>query len=382
MASSMNKDVSIRYKGDNKDFKRAVAENNKLVKDQANKIESANAKMEGSFRGVGVAAASLVAMFATLAVTNFLKSSVKLASDFATAGGELNSSAKITLSRMEDISLEWEAIKINIGESILEGEGLYKVIDRIGKATEKIRKHGFLGALFMSKKTAEETERSDALYGVDRFGNPLPETKRRTLTELKEELRLKKEVEKADKLKAAALEKELALREKLGKEYEKLFMKVNQPKSFEEWGKAQQRDYGGLAAGPEVSINKVTSAMEAQANMIQSLSNVFQDMFMNIDKGFKGMIQSLIGGIKQLVTELIAKAAVLMLIRTLFPMSAGVDATTELMNMFGPKAFSGGTKVMGGIGSQNISLSGGFKLQGKDAYLLVERRANLLMGNT
>jgi len=150
-------------------------------------------------------------------------------------------------------------------------------------------------------------------------------------------------------------------------------------------GAGMARGGATLAGPPEESINNVTAAMAAQANMVQNLSDVFENMFLNIDKGFKGMIESLIDGIKKLVIELAAKAAVLMLIRTLFPMSFGVGATTQLQGMFGSKLFSGNIgagKAIGGIGSQNISLSGGFKLAGKDSYLMVERRANLLIGNT
>lgn len=393
---SMNKDVSIRYTGDDKDFKKACDRVNIALKKQAAQIESQNAEMGSSFDKTTSYAKALIAVFATAAIASFFKDSIKLAADFAKAGGEMSDSAKNTISRLEDISLEWEAIKINIGETILEGNGLYKIIDKIGELSERIRKRGLLAGIFMGQEKFKQIEAEEAKWNVDRNGNPIaPVAGRRTLTEIKEQLKQAKELEKAEKERARAAEaaaraaaKELALREKLGKEYEKLFVKPNMPKSFEEWGKSQTKNYGGLKGGPQMPINEVTTAMEAQMNMVENLSGAFEDMFLNIDKGFKGMVESLIESIKKLVIQLAAKAAVLMLIRTLFPMSFGVGATTSLMNMFGPGMFSGGSIGGGkpiaslGMASQNINLGGEFKIRGSDLYASVSRHGNMLNGNT
>jgi len=105
----------------------------------------------------------------------------------------------------------------------------------------------------------------------------------------------------------------------------------------------------GLQKGskPINAVEDMTQALYAQQQAVSILSNSFNALFSSTSGGFKAMIDSMIMDFKRLIAEILAKAAVLFLIRTLFPgTSIGAAATTGLMGMFGSKPFgmaSGGT---------------------------------------
>ena len=107
----------------------------------------------------------------------------------------------------------------------------------------------------------------------------------------------------------------------------------------------------GLAAGPSMQIQQteeLTAALQAQYEAVNILSSSFTALFDSTGDGFQNMIDTMIAGLKRLIAEYLAKAAVLTLLRILFPVTLGVGATTELMKMgLFAKGASGGTVPSG-----------------------------------
>ena len=115
---TMNEDVSIRYKGDDKDFKKACARVNVELKKQSNLIKTQNTEIEGSYKKASGAAAAMVAVFAVSAIAGFLKKSIEIAK----AHGELSDRALETSINMTKIHNTVDNIKGKIGGVILESK--------------------------------------------------------------------------------------------------------------------------------------------------------------------------------------------------------------------------------------------------------------------
>lgn len=124
-------------------------------------------------------------------------------------------------------------------------------------------------------------------------------------------------------------------------------------------------------------VNEMTYALQMQEQAVTVLEDAFYNLFASTGNGFRDMIDTIMSGIRQMIAELIAKAAVLTLLRVLFPGTAiGAKATTGLMNIFGQGAFAStgvnasATGVIG-FGSGNFELSS--VVRGKDLGLILRR---------
>jgi hypothetical protein len=272
--------------------------------------------------------------------------------------------------------------------------------------------------------TPEERAQMDAddkKYGVDRNGNPLvDDPKVITLGKLNEQLKIEQErllnINLADK-EAIRLQREKvkAIEEQI-KSYkvltdEELLRKLKQlnkelTKAEPDWfgkvkefaagtrdvyariiestnkgvtGAGMARGGGTLAGGPKElkgQVEDLTNALYYQAEAVNILSNGFSQLFSSTGNGFQGMIDTIIEGIKRMVAELLAKAAILTLIRVLLPgPGPAVNATTGLMNMFGSGLFSGGGSAgnVGGIVSQGVNVNVQGVIKGKDIALSLMR---------
>jgi hypothetical protein len=129
-------------------------------------------------------------------------------------------------------------------------------------------------------------------------------------------------------------------------------------------------------------------------------------MFSNMDKGFKGMAEAAIQAIERIVEELLAKAAVLMIMKLLFP-GAGIAAAAggSILSLLG---FANGTNNAPGglslvgekgpelvnlprgsqvipnnkLGSQAITLTLKGRFDGKDIYFANQNYQVRLLQNT
>lgn len=365
----MAKEYSIGFKftGDTSGFVRAVGQINKNVGSLQKNVRSISSTFRTLSAITGVA-------LSIKGISSYTREAIKL----ALIHGDISDAAKKTASQMTGLSETFKEIKNHIGEAILESTAFQNAISGLDRLAEKVKRRGFLSTIFESEKKWQARRDEKLRWDVDRNGNPI--------TEVPPVIgKLKKSQEEINK----ALEKELALREKLGKEYEKMFTKVNMPDSFAEWGASQQKDYGGLAGGPNTSIQSTTEALSAQFGMVQNLTSAFESMFSSVGEGFDGMVNSMIESLKRWITEMLAKAAALLLIRAIFPGTAmGANATTSLMGMFGQGMFSGGgiKPSVGGLSGVGASAASPLKvigkISGRDIYLSASRYGNMLQGGT
>lgn len=167
---------------------------------------------------------------------------------------------------------------------------------------------------------------------------------------------------------------------------------------YERFTKIQNK----LAGGPEFKepIDDMTNALMLQSEAVNILANGFDTLFSSAGEGFKGMIDTMIDGMKRLVAEYLAKAAVLFLIRALFPASVAAEGATKglqgmglgkLMGfasggmVFGPQLAMVGenssranpevimpmNKLASIMGGQIIKVDG--RIKGKDIALVLRR---------
>lgn len=131
-------------------------------------------------------------------------------------------------------------------------------------------------------------------------------------------------------------------------------------------------------------IEEFRKTMEMQELAVYHLEGAFYNMFMNIEQGWSGVGQAFIRSFRAMMAEVAAKAALLMLLRVLFPGSEiGVGATGKLMDMFGSGLFSGGGGgiKMAPLQAPALSIGGELTAKGSDLSIVLGRH-NVTMGQT
>lgn len=92
---------------------------------------------------------------------------------------------------------------------------------------------------------------------------------------------------------------------------------------------------------------EAAKALRTQMTLVTELTNLFEGMFSSVNEGFAGMARAAIQAIKQIATEILARMAVWLIFKLLFPQSAAF----EEMGKFGQFAFArmGRGMAQGGI---------------------------------
>lgn len=144
----------------------------------------------------------------------------------------------------------------------------------------------------------------------------------------------------------------------------------------------------GLQGPPEAQIKSMADALQIATYATNELQNAFESLFTSTGISFKSMADSMISSIERLVAELAARAAVFLILKTIFPelwVASGMSRAGGLGNFLFPSVgkITGVSPKIGSLGgSQNIALSGQFKFNGKDLFLTVANHANMLDKNT
>ena len=377
-----------------------------------------------------------------------LQDEVKRVGDFGTAAGniiqrELKDMGTVTdtaATSISQLATAWKELKTQVGEFVLKS-GLADLLNALtkdfvevndpfekwrglDKATAEARKTEVLEQIEYFKKLGDAGAASlkfwqdglEVLNGI--IGKTVPEVIKETQTiaslnaELEVEKALLEEIDIADKgriqtqLKVIdALEKRIKSLTTL-REANPMIGGVDVPGSLSaSWAKIStgaDEAWDKLAKGPEAvtAVTDMTDALMLQGEAINILTNSFDTLFSSAGEGFKGMIDTMIDGMKRLVAEYLAKAAVFLLIRALFPASnAAIGATKGLAGMglgklvgfasggmvFGPQLAMVGenssrsnpeviaplNKLMGMMGPQIVEVKGTIK--GKDIALALRR---------
>lgn len=125
----------------------------------------------------------------------------------------------------------------------------------------------------------------------------------------------------------------------------------------------------GLQA-PQTIID-TTSKLTQQMDVVYQLQDAFASMFMNVQGGFKAMINSLIMDFQRYVAELLAKQAILFIIKLLMGGISPVSTAGLSLPSFGP---GGGGLAPAPSFGMNLTLTG--RLKGSDIYLSGMRYVN------
>jgi hypothetical protein len=319
------------------------------------------------------------------AMVDFTKRSVEAAKK----SGDLSLAAQGTVRSMESLSDAFTSIKENIGKAILENELFIKALDKIETKAKAIAKYGFLKGLIVVKAYEK--------YGTDYYNDfneegefeDAAEAKILTLGKLNEQLKKQKDnllnINIADKeairlqiekIKLIEAQIKAVTAEAIIRDKGVPLARITMPKLITD---KSNQGISGLSSGPKElkgQVEDLTNALYYQAEAVNILSNGFSQLFSSTGNGFQGMIDTIIEGIKRMVAELLAKAAILTLIRVLLPgPGPAVNATTELMNMFWSGLFSGGGSAgnVGGIVSQGVNVNVQGVIKGKDIALSLMR---------
>ncbi|HUV85277.1 MAG TPA: hypothetical protein VMV86_06165 [Methanosarcinales archaeon] len=148
-----------------------------------------------------------------------------------------------------------------------------------------------------------------------------------------------------------------------------------------------ETDKKTLVGGPTPDFKLMIHGLDESQEALIGLSETFASFFSDVNLGFEGMIDGVITGIKRLVMELIAKAAFLAILSTIFP---GAGVSLNLKTILGGNASKligsgggssgGSSKGLAGNGNLNINVTG--KIHGRDIYLSNERYGQVLNNNT
>ena len=380
-----------------------------------------------------------------------LQDEVKRVGDFGAAAGniiqrELTAMGDVTdtaATSISQLATAWKELKTQVGEFVLKS-GLTDLLNALtkdfvevndpfekwrglDKATAEARKTEVLEQIEYFKKLGDAgkasynfyTEALEVLNGIINKTTPPIEKQVETIASLNAQLAEEKawleQIDIADKKRLAtqlqvidALEKRIKSLTTLGatREVNPMIGGVAAPGDLAgSWQKIKgdSKDaWDKLSGGPEAvtAVTDMTDALMLQGEAINILTNSFDTLFSSAGEGFKGMIDTMIDGMKRLVAEYLAKAAVFLLIRALFPASnAAIGATKGLAGMglgklvgfasggmvFGPQLAMVGenssrsnpeviaplNKLMGMMGPQIVEVKGTIK--GKDIALALRR---------
>lgn len=119
------------------------------------------------------------------------------------------------------------------------------------------------------------------------------------------------------------------------------------------------------------TIIDTTSRLTEQMDVVYQLQDAFANMFMSVQGGFRAMINSLIVDFQRYVAELLAKQAILFIIKLLMGGINPVSVAGLSMPSFG--GVGGGLAPAPSFG-MNVTISG--RLKGQDIYLSGTRYVN------
>ena len=346
-----------------------------------------------------------------------------------TAMGDVTDTAATSISQL---ATAWKELKTQVGEFVLKSglKEFFQDLTTYMKVLQdpdvpligwKSPTHENLEEYRKAKEFLAKQQSVNMYSGGESSGGPLEKVKEQveTIASLNEQLKTEKEnleqIDVADKKGLAtqlqvidALEKRIKSLTTLGatREVNPMIGKVAAPGDLAgSWQKitANSKDaWDKLSGGPEAvtAVTDMTDALMLQGEAINILTNGFDALFTSAGDGFKAMVDTMIDGMKRLVAEYLAKAAVFLLIRALFPASnAAIGVTKGLAGMglgklvgfasggmvFGPQLAMVGenssrsnpevimpmNKLASMMGGQIIKVDG--KIKGKDIALALRR---------
>jgi len=352
--------IGFKFKGEATGFVRAVGQINKNVGSLQKNIKSISSGFRTLSAITGIA-------FSIRGISRYIGAAVTLAK----AQGMLTDTAKDTLTHMTGISRTLKEIKTHIGEAILNSKMWNFWAGKLENTLIKVNRLANKGDAQVYKGFSKESIQK-MLSGIDEFTDKLIEKKKKAEEALEDFKKLKEK------------NYDWAFAQFSGMDISRAFP------AKEVVGAGMARGGNTLASAPVIKdTEEISQALERQQEIVAGLTDAFQSMFSNVGEGFDGMVDSMIDSLQRWITQLLSKAAVLMLIRTIFPGTAmGADATTGLMGMFGSGMFSGGgikpsVGSLSGIGSASSSpLKVIGKISGRDIYLSASRYGNMLQGGT
>lgn len=310
-----------------------------------------------------------------------LQDEVKKVGDFGAAAGniiqrELTAMGDVTdtaATSISQLATAWKELKTQVGEFLVDS-GLREFIQDLTTYMKVLQDpdvpligwksptHKNLEEYRKAKEFLAEQQAVNMYSGGESAGGPLENMGKQieTIATLNEQLKVEKEnLEQIDIADKKALTTQLQVIDALQKRIDQLsklpevrkenplIEMLSVPKGFTEatdnsWKKLWddykkfQKIQNKLADAPEFKkpIEDMTEALMLQGEAINILTNSFDTLFTSAENGFQNMVQTMIDGMKRLVAEYLAKAAVFLLIRALFPASnAAIGATKGLAGM-------------------------------------------------